>query len=62
MANRTVHPARSVVQVPVPYRLAQQFKAEGYDLDVLIRELLEEFAASSNKIDAHRLKRGNDVS
>ncbi|QSA98076.1 hypothetical protein [Methylococcus sp. EFPC2] len=59
MLNRTVHPAPSAVQVPVPYRLAQQLKTQGYDLNRLIRELLEDFAASSGKLDTQALQRGH---
>ena len=52
MLNRTVHPAPSAVQVPVPYRLAQKLKDQGYDINALVRELLENLDASSNKIEA----------
>jgi uncharacterized protein (DUF1800 family) len=62
MLNRTVHPAPSAVQVPVPYRLAQEFKAKGYDLNILVRELLEDLAASSDKIEARGSEHGNGFS
>ncbi|WP_145998722.1 hypothetical protein [Methyloterricola oryzae] len=54
MLNRTVHQAASFVQVPVPYRLAQEFKAKGYDLNILVRDLLEKLAASNRTDDTAR--------
>jgi hypothetical protein len=49
MLNRTVHHSPSSVQVPVPYGLAQNLKAQGHNLHALIVEFLQNVAERSEE-------------
>jgi post-segregation antitoxin (ccd killing protein) len=54
MLNRTVHHSPSSVQVPIPYDLAQNLKAQGHNLHALIVEFLQSVAENSEKEKAKK--------
>ncbi|CAI8762580.1 protein of unknown function [Methylocaldum szegediense] len=49
MLNRTVHHSPSSVQVPIPYVLAQNLKAQGHNLHALVVEFLQGVAEGAAK-------------